>query len=188
MLRAVNNLKRCKDLVILPADKGNVTVVMDRSQYDEKMRVLLDDPAYRKLKGDPTSKFEANIKNILKQVEQRKGIDDKMRLRLIPQQATLRTTEDPQTGMPFATNSLSHWLTNIPLAKELARILTPLQGKNDTHVKDSSDFAKWVHEMDVHTGDRMMSFDVVSLFTRVPVDEALEAISALLHKDENIPT
>ena len=32
----------------------------------------------------------------------------------------------------------------------------------------------------------MVSFDVVSLFTKVPVDEAMHAISEMLEKDEAI--
>ena len=43
----------CKDntIVILPADKGNVTVVMDSFLYKEKTKeILLDGNTYRKLK------------------------------------------------------------------------------------------------------------------------------------------
>ena len=47
---------------------------------------------------------------------------------------------------PFMTDSLGYWF---PLAKELARILTPLAGKTDSSVKGSSDFAsvfmKWIY-------------------------------------------
>ena len=50
------------DEVILPADKGNATVVMKRSDYDEKMRGMLDDTTtYRKLRKDPTATQEARI-------------------------------------------------------------------------------------------------------------------------------
>ena len=49
------------------------------------------------------------------------------------------------------TDSLDYWfLYTYPLAKELARILTPLAGKTESSVKGSSDFARRVHEMDLH--------------------------------------
>ena len=51
-------LRSLEDEVILPADKGNAMVVM-RSDYDEKMRGMLDDTTtYKKLKKDPTATQE----------------------------------------------------------------------------------------------------------------------------------
>ena len=48
--------------LILPADKGNTTVVMKRSDYDDKMRGMLDDTTtYRKLWKDPTATQETRI-------------------------------------------------------------------------------------------------------------------------------
>ena len=60
--RALRKLRDLEDEVILPADKGNATVVMKRSDYDEKMRGMLDDTTtYRKLPKDPTATQEARI-------------------------------------------------------------------------------------------------------------------------------
>ena len=50
---ALKLLKEDKDITVLPADKGNATVVMDTAQY-EKVKNLLADPVYKKLKKDPT--------------------------------------------------------------------------------------------------------------------------------------
>ena len=43
-------------MVILPAGKGNATVVMDEDQYEEKIpvRAHLETPVYRKINKDPT--------------------------------------------------------------------------------------------------------------------------------------
>ncbi len=40
--KALKELRNLEDEVILPADKGNATVVMKRSDYDERMRGMLD--------------------------------------------------------------------------------------------------------------------------------------------------
>ena len=59
--KALKELRSLEDEVILPADKGNATVVM-RSDYDEKMRGMLDDTTtYKKLKKDPTATQETRI-------------------------------------------------------------------------------------------------------------------------------
>ena len=40
-IRAVKRLRNEKSIVILPADKGNATVVMDRTDYDDKVNSML---------------------------------------------------------------------------------------------------------------------------------------------------
>ena len=59
------------------------------------------------------------------------------------------------------------------LARELAKILAPLAGRSPSHVRNSADFVNQIHHVPLEETDVMASFDVVSLFTRVPVDEAL---------------
>ena len=61
-LKALKELRNLEDKVIIPADWGNATVMMKRSDYDEKMGGMLDDTtAYRKLQKGPTATQEARI-------------------------------------------------------------------------------------------------------------------------------
>ena len=63
MYMAVKGLEKDKDIVILPADKSNVTVMMDRSVYEEKLNDMLRDVAtYRKLRRDLTTRIETKVK------------------------------------------------------------------------------------------------------------------------------
>ena len=60
--KALKELRNLEDKVTLPANKGNATVVMKRSDYDEKMRGMLDDTTtYRRLRKNPTATQEARI-------------------------------------------------------------------------------------------------------------------------------
>ena len=43
--RAMEELKQYNDIVILNADKGNNTVIMDKLEYDKKLLGLLSDSA-----------------------------------------------------------------------------------------------------------------------------------------------
>ena len=46
MHRAIKALQKDTNIVILPADKGNATVVMDRTEYVSKMTLMLEDRTY----------------------------------------------------------------------------------------------------------------------------------------------
>ncbi|PFX28383.1 Thrombospondin-type laminin G domain and EAR repeat-containing protein [Stylophora pistillata] len=53
--RALKRLRNDENIVILPADKGRVTVVMDKTDYHDKMDALVNDKrTYEELKRDPT--------------------------------------------------------------------------------------------------------------------------------------
>jgi hypothetical protein len=49
-------LRNDDSVTIHPADKGNATVILSSTDYNSKIRALLDDPVYKRLTFDPTSK------------------------------------------------------------------------------------------------------------------------------------
>ena len=76
------------------------------------------------------------------------------------------------------------------LSKWLGKILSPLAGKTKSNVKNSVHFIQMVREMTFKENDWMVSFDVVNLFTRVPVDETLDEtldeIATKLSEDDTL--
>ncbi|XP_018309593.1 uncharacterized protein [Mycetomoellerius zeteki] len=58
----LQDLNRDADIIVLPADKGNATVVMNTSDYKKKMKNLLSDKAYKMLDKDPTNRIAQNTK------------------------------------------------------------------------------------------------------------------------------
>ena len=61
MCQAIKDLKQDTEIVILPADKGNATVVMDHLEYVTKIKAMLKDDTYCQLKRDPTHRVETKI-------------------------------------------------------------------------------------------------------------------------------
>ena len=131
--------------MVLPADKGRVTVVMNTEEYYQKCEALLSDSkTYKKLKGDPTAKFKRQFVTALKDLKDRKVISWEFHKKLYP------TTDQPPRfyGLPKVHKA------NMPLrpivsgigsisyncSKHLAEVLTCLVGKTDAYVKNSKEF------------------------------------------------
>ena len=71
------------------------------------------------------------------------------------------------------------------LSAYLANILSPLTGKSEYTVTNSAHFVSTVSNETILDNEIMVSFDVESLFTNVPIDAAVQAA---LQKLENDPS
>ena len=69
------------------------------------------------------------------------------------------------------------------LAKHLTEPLQPCIGQMEMYVQDSSRFLEKIGRLVLQPGDLMVSFDIVLLFTVVPVHEVLGHITDLFPTD-----
>ena len=71
-------------IVILPADKGRSTVILNREDYLEKCMDHRNDGPYQLLKKDPTTKIITKTLKQLKVLKENKFIDNKLYYYLKP--------------------------------------------------------------------------------------------------------
>ena len=59
---AIRSLRRDESVIILPANKGNASVLLNRGEYDDKMTVMLEcKQMYKELKKDPAPALQRSI-------------------------------------------------------------------------------------------------------------------------------
>ncbi|CAF94542.1 unnamed protein product [Tetraodon nigroviridis] len=188
--RALASLAKDKDITILPADKGRCTVVLNTTDYDSKILNLLGDSnTYEKLKRDPTSTYKKKVIDLLQKLEKEQAINKPQYYRLYPGEATpcfygLPKIHKEGTPLRPIVSSINSVTYNI--SKFLASIMAPMVGNTPHHIKNSQDFAEKVSNLQLESGETMVSFDVTSLFTCIPTSEATEAIHKHLLLDKNL--
>ena len=110
---------------------------------------------------------------------------------------TYRKLHSSDAIPPAIRGSIKHHKTDMPLrpivtcidsafyntSKFLAQILSPLQNKNGFSVTDSLQFKNDISDIAISEDEVMVSFDVISLFTAIPVDKACMYIKTKLQHD-----
>ena len=183
-LRALHDLRKDKDRLIIPADKGNCTVVMDRKDYDKKVQQMLNDhKTYKILDKDPTQRTERKLNEKLVKLKREDKISDSLykKLRssdgLPPRLYGLPKVHKP--GYPLRPIVSFIDSPTYMLSKHLAQTLKPLIGNTDFTVKNSLDFCDQMKHVKLGEEDELVSFDVVSLFTSIPVVLAIQVATDL---------
>ena len=184
---AIKALKEDKNITILPADKGNATVVMDTSQYVEKVKDLLTEPVYEKVKKDLTPATERRVLKEIWEMERRKLTPKDLGKRLKPVASKLyglpkiHKPQVPLRPIVSCIGSLTYHL-----AKYITSLISPLVGQTSSFIMNSQHFTESITDIHLQPTEVMVSFDVKALFTNVPTEEALQVIHRLLLEDESL--
>ncbi|BHF78632.1 hypothetical protein SprV_0602174500 [Sparganum proliferum] len=182
---ALRELKADKDLVIVPADKGRATVVLDRADYLQKAKGLLEDRQfYVPCATNPLKALTREINATLLALENSGAITPTDRRMARPQDTALARfyglPKVHKDGAPLRPIVSLKGTPTYGLAKWLFRRLKFLTTESDTTVSSSAQFLEKLKGVSLHPNEVMVSFDVTSIFTSIPQDLAIETIDLLL--------
>ena len=188
--QAIKDLRRDKTRMVLTTDKGVSMVVMDKEDYNSKSEELLHTPTYQILKTDPTNKIKNKLISLLKTIKAEGGISETTYKKLYPTGDTTPKyyglPKVHKEGTPLRPIVSSIGSATYETAKELSKILKPLVGRSIHHVKNNQEFIQSLQDITVDEEDCMMSFDVKSLFTSIPIQPTLTIIKKLLEEDTSL--
>ncbi len=191
--RALKGLKKDSTRMVLTADKGNCFVVMNTDTYTEKCaQVLSDKDTYQKLDTDPTRKSQQKLCNILKDIKDKGELDQKGYQDLTPSgkystppkfygSPKIHKKDIPMRPIVSSIGSLSY-----KTDKFIARIIKALMGKNDHHVNSTKDMIQRLKNRTIGPNECHVSFDIVALFSNMPVETALEITKRGLENDPTL--
>ncbi|XP_071792712.1 uncharacterized protein [Asterias amurensis] len=188
---ALREIRRDESIHILPADKGNATVIMDRTEYTDKVSNILSSGSYRPLPKDPTPSIEKRVASKLLSIHRSGALSVPLYRRLRPSSSTCpRFFGNPKIHkpeVPLRPIVASRGSPTYDTAKYLAKVLRPLVGLTEHHVSNSTQFVDITRNLTLQPTDILVSFDVESLFTNVPTDEACFLAKERLSHDPSLP-
>ena len=195
--KALFSLKKNKNLIIKPADKGGATVVWRRDLYiAEAEKQLSDQTAYTELPIDPTSEIQTLVKKTLTTLISEKNLPESAKALLHPCPQTsnfyllpkIHKANNP--GRPIVS---SHSCPTVLISQYVDSVLSPIVSTLPSFIQDTPHFLRLIQnfEFPENPSERtLFTMDVTSLYTSIPHHAALAAIRHYLdlRQDPKIPT
>ena len=193
--RAINRLRKNDDIIVTKPDKDSGVVLLNTSDYVDKMNKILNDQSkFRRLgpvsSNDNTASTESRLhKRLLDLVKadlMPKWIYDAIRPTGSQRPRIYGSPKTHKEGTPLRPILSMTGSSHHELGKWLAGLLQPVLERFSSHcISDSFTFAKTMQNLDIDPNVFMCSFDVSSLFTNVPLDETTKICSEALYDQPN---
>ena len=147
---AIKQLQKEHSKKILAADKGRATVIMDTTEYDNKLEAMLNDTiTYTKLSKDPTAKHKTKLVSILTRLKKEGKIRPQDKTFLYPAAAIVPriygSPEIHKDGTPLRPIIDYTGTIGYNVSRSLADILSPIVGKNGHNVLNSKQLRRIRH-------------------------------------------
>lgn len=180
-LRSKRFLKEHPDLLIIKSDKGNVTVAMNKTEYHRlSIDILSDERYYSKLRTDPICTIQQKANKLVSELKRNNIITKEVASTLTiynsvaPKFYGLPKIHKPTLSLRPIISSVNS--PNVNISQFITNILTNSYVTNDYYIKDSFEFTEFINEKQLPNNYVIISLDVVSLFSNIPLDLVIKSI------------
>ena len=145
---------------------------------------------YKLLEEDPTTKYKNKLVKLLKPLKKSGKITKAAYDHLYPTAEVIprmyctpkiHKKDVPLRPIVDCTDAVTY-----NLSKALVFLLSPLLGKSKYNCKNSKELAKELATVTIEQDEQLISHDVVSLFTKTPVDATIEIVRKRLLADKTL--
>ena len=188
-------LKQLKDdpsIIITRPDKGRGAVLMNKNEYLLKMYEIINDSSkFKCLRNDPTIGREQSLITLLNRLLKEKSITEQFHKMASPKGSNpgrlYGLPKVHKSNIPLRPVLSALGTFNYGLGKALAGILWDMIDQK-TLVRDSFSFVKDLQALPKSfTYYKMVSFDISSLYTNVPLDDTIQLILKNLYETRTTP-
>ncbi|CAH8868385.1 unnamed protein product [Trichobilharzia szidati] len=190
-IEALKHLKNNKDIVITKSDKGNATVVLDKSDYLDKVNTHIQTGPYEEINkpiDTVMNKVKKSTADLIRRMKPFLG--ESKWFNLMPK------TNNPsrmygvvkvhKSGYPIRPIVDFRNSPTYELSKYLAMVLNPLKSHSKSRLTNSYELKHRLDNLKLDNEEKMVSFDIVSLYTRIPINMAIEAVRNELISDQDL--
>ena len=186
---ALNHLVSDTNVIVRPADKGQKWTIMSHSAYtSECLRLLSDSSAYSRLDSSLTSSNISSITQILSRLLSQGFISrseysfllpsPQARPRLFSILPKIHKESWPTPHMPPGRPLVADVNTDSSAVSRLVEFfLQPLARAQSSFIRDSLHFIALISSETFPPGSFLCTADISSLYTSIPIPEALSRIS-----------
>ena len=181
--RALKELINNKEIILKKADKGTTTVVMNRENKINEGQIQLDDRNnYQPLDKPMVRDTFQRVKHLINSLRQA-GCIDEMTAKWFNQ------TPDPPRIPVFYTLTKIHKPTLVGrpiisgcdgpterLSSFVDRLLQPIAQIQESYLKDTTHFIRFIESIRVPRNAFLVSMDVTSLYTNIPQEEGITIV------------
>lgn len=168
------------ELSVAKSDKGKHTVVIEKDVYIEKVNKLVLTDDYIKLHNFQIESLINKNNEITMIMLENKIIKSKYPLHIthaIPAKfyglIKIHKRDYPARPITAACGS-----PGFHMAKFMVKILQDIFDDKNHHVKNSVEFVEQLENINIEKDECMVSFDVVSMFTSIPIDLVISIVAS----------
>ena len=185
----INELIKREYIAVVKAYKGRGVVIMNRDKYHKKCLELLDTEQFQKLNHDPTKTTERKVQNTLCKIKSKLSINEYKRIYptgsspgKLDGTAKIHKLSD-RDGIQILP--IRQTISNLNTGTYyLAKYLAKLLSTSEYTVSSSKEFMAAAKNVQMPSGYHMVSFDVKSLFTNVPLEYTIGLVLERIYKGE----
>jgi len=183
----LKEIKSNNNIIVVSADKGGKTVVMNKDMYISKIEDKLKDNKLYEETNDPTKKLKKKINNLAMKLFNKERISESQKLDFnsIDNLPTVRgQPKIHKVGNPIRIITCTRSTILSSISKFTFNLIKQLRETIDNNIMNTDEFISKINAIELEDDDHLMSLDVTELFNNVPINKTIDIVLQRIGQSE----